>query len=184
MNDCIALVLCGFRVLKKSGKTAIRAMIMRTTPLTSASRCFLKRHHTSFQLGATSNASSSRNTLSFFAMAAGPVVVRELPGSFLKEGFMNASYGHALRFRPAFQPCSNHLYRQTVMTIYLPDRGVSSLGNVLDVLETLSCKDTIYPSAPRSRTAVFSPSFADLVHPLFQRIPDRRSGCAVHAGHS
>ena len=82
MNDCIALVLCGLRVLKKSGKTAIKAMTMRTTPLTSASRCFLKRHHTSFQFGATSNASSSRNVSSLIVVDVDPIEVVGLGGDF------------------------------------------------------------------------------------------------------
>ena len=52
MNDCNASVMCGSWVAKKPGTNAVIVMIIITTLLKTASRCFLKRHQTSFQFGA------------------------------------------------------------------------------------------------------------------------------------
>ena len=59
MNEPMALLSFGSWVLKKPGNSAIVAMKITTKPLTTARRCFLKRHQTSFQFGATEMASAS-----------------------------------------------------------------------------------------------------------------------------
>ncbi len=57
MNEPVASLWFGSCVLKKPGNRATIAMQSTITPLTMARRCFLKRHQTSFQFGATEIAS-------------------------------------------------------------------------------------------------------------------------------
>ena len=53
MKEPVALVSLGSWVLKKAGARATLAMTSRSAPLMTARRWRLKRHQTSFQLGAT-----------------------------------------------------------------------------------------------------------------------------------